>query len=114
VCSNHAGRATGNLTLDKSGKNLDYQWLRSLSVVSIGGIRRHAGYERRFEEPARHYVRKKVPKWLERPTAEVLGNGKSRQVFLKRSLDTKDLRDANIRAKPVLIKFDRMLAQAEA
>ena len=61
-----------------------------------------------------YYVRKKVPKWLEQATAEVLGNGKSRQVFLKRSLDTKDLREANIRAKPVLMEFDRVLAQAEA
>ena len=50
-----------------------------------------------------YYVRKKVPKQLEQATAEILGNGKSRQVFLKRSLDTKDLREANIRAKPVLI-----------
>jgi hypothetical protein len=61
-----------------------------------------------------YYVRKKVPKQLEQATAEVLGNGKSRQVFLKRSLDTKDLREANIRAKPVLIEFDRILAQAES
>jgi hypothetical protein len=61
-----------------------------------------------------YYVRKKVPKRLEQPTAEFLGNGKSRQVFLQRSLDTKDLREANIRAKPVLIEFDRILAQAEA
>jgi hypothetical protein len=36
-----------------------------------------------------YYVRKKVPKWLEQPTAEVLDNGKSRQIFLKRSLDTR-------------------------
>jgi integrase len=61
-----------------------------------------------------YYVRKRVPKRLERPTAEVMGNGKSRQVFLKRTLDTKDLREANIRAKPILMEFDRILAQAEA
>ena len=61
-----------------------------------------------------YYVRKKVPKRLEQPTAEFLDNGKSRQVFLKRTLDTKDLREANIRAKPILIEFDRILAQAEA
>jgi integrase len=61
-----------------------------------------------------YYVRKKVPKQLEQATAEVLGNGKPRQVFLKRSLDTKGLREANIRAKPVLIEFDRILARAEA
>src|SRR6266853_5308905 len=29
-------------------KELDFQSLRSLPVVSIGGIRRHEGYERRF------------------------------------------------------------------
>jgi integrase len=61
-----------------------------------------------------YYVRKKVPKRLEQPTAEFLGNGKSRQIFLKRTLDTKDLREANIRAKPVLMEFDRILARAEA
>jgi hypothetical protein len=61
-----------------------------------------------------YYVRKKVPKRLEQPTAELLGNGKSRQTFLKRTLDTKDLREANIRAKPILIEFDRILAQVEA
>jgi hypothetical protein len=60
-----------------------------------------------------YYVRKKVPKRLEQPTAEFLGNGKSRQIFLKRTLDTKDLREANIRAKPVLMEFDRILARAE-
>jgi hypothetical protein len=61
-----------------------------------------------------YYVRKKVPKGLEQPTAEFLGNGKSRQTFLKRTLDTKHLREAAIRAKPILIEFDRILAQAEA
>ena len=61
-----------------------------------------------------YYVRKKVPKQLEQATAEVLGNGKSRQVFLKRSLDTKGLREANIRAKPILVEFDMILALAEA
>jgi hypothetical protein len=38
----------------------------------------------------------------------------SRQAFLKRTLDTKDLRDANIRAKPIVIAFDKILAQADA
>jgi integrase len=61
-----------------------------------------------------YYVRKKVPRRLEQPTAEFLGNGKSRQIFLKRTLDTKDLREANIRARPVLMEFDRILARAEA
>jgi hypothetical protein len=34
--------------------------------------------------------------------------------WLKRSLRTKDLREANIRAKPALIEFDRTLARAAA
>jgi hypothetical protein len=59
--------------------------MRAMSGVAKN---RHGGY----------YVRKKVPNWLEQPTAEILDNGKSRQIFLKRSLDTKDLREANIRA----------------
>ena len=59
-----------------------------------------------------YYVRKRVPKGLEETTAQHLGNGKPRQVFLKRTLGTKDLREANIRAKPVLIEFDRIIAQA--
>jgi hypothetical protein len=37
-----------------------------------------------------YYVRKEVPQ----PTAEFLGNGKSRQIFLKPTLDTKDLGEA--------------------
>jgi integrase len=61
-----------------------------------------------------YYAVKKVPKGLEEATAQSLGNGKLRQVFLKRSLGTKDLRVANIRAKPVLMEFDRIFAQAEA
>ena len=36
------------------------------------------------------------------------------QVFLKRSLGTKDLKAANVAAKPVLAEFDRTLADAEA
>jgi hypothetical protein len=61
-----------------------------------------------------YYVRVRVPKGLEEATAQHLGNGKPRQVFLKRTLATKDLREANIRAKPVLMEFDRIIAQAES
>src|SRR5260370_20886305 len=78
------------------------------------GGRRFESFRARHGSHGVYYVRKKVPKGLEQATAEVLGNGKSRQVFLKRSLDTKDLREANIRAKPVLIEVDRIPAQAEA
>ena len=55
-----------------------------------------------------------MPKRLEEATATVLGVSKQRQSWLKKSLGTKDLREANIRAKPVLMEFDRTLARAEA
>ena len=41
-------------------------------------------------------------------------NGKGRQVFLKRSLATKNADEANKRAKPVLIEFDNILERADA
>ena len=59
-------------------------------------------------------VRKKVPKRLEAATATVLGNGKRRVSWLKETLRTKDKKDATITAKPVMMKFDRILADAEA
>ena len=59
-----------------------------------------------------YYARKKVPKELEEATARVLGKGKRRQAWLKKSLGTKSLRDANILAKPALMEFDRILASA--
>jgi hypothetical protein len=59
-------------------------------------------------------ARKKVPKRLEEAAATVLGVPKQRQSWLKKSLGTKDLREANVRAKPVLMEFDRVLARAEA
>jgi integrase len=57
-------------------------------------------------------ARKKVPKGLEAAVARVLANGKPRQSWLKRSLGTKNLREANVRAKPVLIEFDRTIGHA--
>jgi integrase len=59
-------------------------------------------------------VRKKVPKRLEAATATVLGNGKPRVSWLKETLRTKDKKQATITAKPVMMKFDRILADAEA
>ena len=59
-------------------------------------------------------VRKKVPKRLEAATATVLSNGKPRVSWLKETLRTKDKKQATILAKPVMMKFDRMLADAEA
>lgn len=60
------------------------------------------------------HVRRKVPKRLETAVAQVLNNGKQRQSWLSRSLRTGDLQKANILAKPVMIEFDRVLAEAEA
>ena len=60
------------------------------------------------------HVRKKVPKALEGATATVVGASKPRVSWLKETLRTKDQKQAKIRAKPVMMKFDRVLAQAEA
>ena len=60
------------------------------------------------------HVRKKVPKALEAATATVTGASKARVSWLKETLRTKDQKQAKIRAKPVMMKFDRVLAQAEA
>src|SRR5262249_33966851 len=59
-------------------------------------------------------VRKKVPKRLETVTATVLGNGKPRVSWLKETLRTKDKKRAAVIAKPVMMRFDRILADAEA
>jgi hypothetical protein len=63
---------------------------------------RHGTYE----------ARKKVPAPLEEAVARVLGNGKPKQVWLKRSLATKDYREAKRRVKAVQIEFDRILERA--
>jgi hypothetical protein len=59
------------------------------------------------------YARVKVPDRLQEAVARVLDQGKDRQSFLKKSLVTKDLKAANVRAKPVLAGFDRILGDAE-
>lgn len=64
-----------------------------------------------------YYARKTVPAKPERlraAVALVLNNGKAVQSHLKKSLGTKDVREANIRAKPVLAEFDRLIAKAKA
>jgi integrase len=43
-----------------------------------------------------------------------LDNGKAKQVWLKKSLGTKMVAQANVRAKPVQMEFDRILARAES
>jgi hypothetical protein len=64
---------------------------------------RHGTYE----------ARKKVPRHLEEAVARVLGNGKPKQVWLKRTLATKDHTEAKRRVKAVQIEFDRILERAQ-
>ena len=59
-------------------------------------------------------AQQKVPEKLQAAVARVLDNGKAAQKYLKRSLGTKDLREANVRAKPVLAEFDRIIAKAKS
>jgi integrase len=64
-----------------------------------------------------YYARKTVPAkptGLRKAVALELGTPKPAQSHLKRSLGTKDVRDANVRAKPVLAEFDRIIAKAKA
>lgn len=60
------------------------------------------------------HVRRKVPKALEVTTAMAMGVPKERVSWLKETLGTKDEKQAKVLAKPVMMKFDRILAQAEA
>jgi hypothetical protein len=59
-----------------------------------------------------YYAQQRVPERLQEAVALVLGSNKPRQVFLKKSLGTKVLKDANVRAKPVLAGFDQILKRA--
>ena len=59
------------------------------------------------------YARHKVPERLQETVARLLDNGKAKRVWLKKSLGTKVLSEANVRAKPVQIEFDRIIARAE-
>src|SRR5437879_6061691 len=61
-----------------------------------------------------YYAQKRVPDRLQHAVARFRGLNKPRLVFLKTSLGTKNLRDANVRAKLVLADFDRTLREAEA
>ena len=53
-----------------------------------------------------------MPPKLEEAVSRVLETSRPRVAWLKRSLRTKDPREANIKAKPVLMEFDRILASA--
>jgi hypothetical protein len=59
-----------------------------------------------------YYAYQKVPERLQAAVARMLNAGKPRQANLVRSLGTKDLKAANIRAKSVLAGFDRTLRDA--
>jgi integrase len=61
-----------------------------------------------------YYARHKVPERLQEAVARILDNGKDKQVWLKRSLGTKALKEANVRAKPVQMEFDQIIGRAEA
>jgi integrase len=61
-----------------------------------------------------YHVRKKVPEKLEQATATVTGSSNERVSWLKRSLRTKDKQEAKRLAPPILMQFDRILADAEA
>jgi hypothetical protein len=60
-----------------------------------------------------YYAQRKVPERLQREVAVVENHSKDRKPFLKKSLGTKVLSQANITAKPVLMEFDRILRAAE-
>lgn len=61
-----------------------------------------------------YYAQRKVPKRLQGEVAAVLNHSTGRKPFLKKSLGTKVLSQANISAKPVLMEFDRIIRAAEA
>jgi hypothetical protein len=61
-----------------------------------------------------YYAQRKVPERLQEAVARILNSGRSRQVFLKKSLGTKNLKAANVTATHVLADFNRTIADAEA
>jgi hypothetical protein len=60
-----------------------------------------------------YYVQQKVPLRLQEAVARVLSDDKPRRVFLKKSLGTKSLKEANVAATHVLTEFNRIIAEAE-
>src|ERR1700681_3715344 len=63
---------------------------------------------------ATYHAQLKVPERLQVAVAQVRGLGRDKQVNLKASLGTKDIKTANIRAKFVLAGFDRIIRDATA
>lgn len=65
-------------------------------------------------EHGTYHVRRKIPEKLQVAVAQVTGANKAKVSWLKKSLGTKDARQANVLAKPVMIGFDKIIAKAEA
>lgn len=65
-------------------------------------------------EHGTYHVRRKVPDKLQAAVALILGSDKPKVSWLKKSLGTKDASKANVRAKPVMMDFDKIIAKAEA
>ena len=65
-------------------------------------------------EHGSYHVRRKVPDKLQAAVAQIMGSDKPKVSWLKQSLRTKDERQANVRAKPVMMDFDKIIAKAEA
>jgi hypothetical protein len=61
-----------------------------------------------------YHAQQKVPVRLQAAVARVRGIERDKQVYLKASLGTKDLKTANVRAKHVLAMFDRIIREATA
>jgi hypothetical protein len=59
-------------------------------------------------------VRRRVPQRLEEAVAQVLDNGKPRQLWLQTSTGTKERGEAKLIAVDVLASFDLAIDQAEA
>ncbi len=61
-----------------------------------------------------YHAQQKVPERLQAAVARVRGLERDKQVYLKASLGTKDVKTANVRAKLVLAGFDRIIREATA
>ncbi len=61
-----------------------------------------------------YVVRKKVPAGLEEAVARIIGSDKQRASWLQRSLGTRDAKQANTAALPILMDFDATIAKAAA
>ena len=61
-----------------------------------------------------YYVQRRVPKPLQEAVARVLDADEPRRVFLKKSLGTKNLKEAKAATPQVVADFNRIIGQAEA